>query len=332
MLYITTRSNKDAFTAPRTWKLNRAPDGGLFVPFQLPCYETEEIDALKYKGFGETVADILNHFFSARLNGWDIDFMIGRNPVKVISMNHKLSVAEIWHNSESVYTFIEKTIYKKLCNDDVAEDAPTEWVKIAVRIAILFGIFGEMMRQELITTDQLTDISVPAIDFTAPAAAMYARKMGLPIGTIISTCEEDSPVWDIIRRCEVSTAGKKMPCGIERLLQEQLGCSETRRYIEICEKKGTYAINEEFSRILSHGMFAAVVGSERINSVIRSMYRTNQYVIDPETAFVYGGLQDYRAGVGESRPALIFSEKCPSFNMDRIAVAIGIPADELISD
>ena len=332
MLYITTRSDRDAFTAPRTWKLEHAPDGGLFVPFQMPCFDAEEISALKDKSFGQAVADILNLFFSARLNNWDIDFLIGRNPVNVISMSHRLSVAEIWHNPGSVYSYIEKTIYRKLCDNDCGGDIPTEWVRIAVRIAVLFGVFGEMMRQGLVAADQLTDLSVSAVDFTAPSAALYARKMGLPIGTIVCTCEEDSPVWDLIRRCEVSTAGKKMPYGIERILQMQLGFLETCRYLDICDKKGIYTVKEELCADLNSGLSAAVVGNERIDAVIRSMYRTNGYIVDPDAAFVYAGLQDYRAGVGESRPALIFADKSPNLSMNRIAAAIGVAANELTRD
>lgn len=332
MLYITTRSDKDAFTAARTWKLDYAADGGLFVPFQLPHFDIEEITELKNKAFGQTVADIMNLFFSARMNSWDVDFMIGRNPVKVISMNHRLAVAEIWHNSEGLYSFAEKELYKKIAGNDAAGRDVSEWVRIAVRIAFIFGVFGEMMRQDLVDPGQLVDVSVPSIDFTAPAAALYARKMGLPIGSIICTCEEDSPVWDIIRRCEVSTSGKKMPEGVERLLQAQLGCNESRRYIEICEKKGIYAVDEALFGKLNCGMSAAVVGNQRISAVIRSMYRTNSYVIDPDTAFVYGGLQDYRAGVGESRSALIFAEKNPDFSMDNISTAIGISSNEFTRD
>ena len=39
MLYITTRNNYDAFTAYRTLGEGRGPDGGLFVPFQMPHFD-----------------------------------------------------------------------------------------------------------------------------------------------------------------------------------------------------------------------------------------------------------------------------------------------------
>ena len=47
MLYVTTRNNRDAYTAQRVLRENRGPDGGLYVPFREPVFSREEIDALK---------------------------------------------------------------------------------------------------------------------------------------------------------------------------------------------------------------------------------------------------------------------------------------------
>ena len=68
MLYLTTRSNRDAFTAHRAIMEEHGPDGGLYIPFSLPEYTPEEIAALKEKSFSQTVADVLNMFFSSRLS------------------------------------------------------------------------------------------------------------------------------------------------------------------------------------------------------------------------------------------------------------------------
>ena len=51
MLYVTTRNNRDAYTAQRVLRENRGPDGGLYVPFREPVFSREEIDALKEKSF-----------------------------------------------------------------------------------------------------------------------------------------------------------------------------------------------------------------------------------------------------------------------------------------
>ena len=60
MLYVTTRNNRDAYTAQRVLRENRGPDGGLYVPFREPVFSREEIDALKEKSFHQCVAEVLN--------------------------------------------------------------------------------------------------------------------------------------------------------------------------------------------------------------------------------------------------------------------------------
>ena len=47
MLYVTTRNKSDAHTAHNTLIQDRGPEGGLFVPFQLPKLSPEEIHSLK---------------------------------------------------------------------------------------------------------------------------------------------------------------------------------------------------------------------------------------------------------------------------------------------
>ena len=46
MLYVTTRNNNDAFTAARAMNLDRAGDGGLFIPFHLNQFSRHDVAAL----------------------------------------------------------------------------------------------------------------------------------------------------------------------------------------------------------------------------------------------------------------------------------------------
>ena len=75
--------------------------------------------------------------------------------------------------------------------------------------------------------------------------------------------------------------------------------------------------------------YASVVGHARIRSAIPNVYRTHGAVFDPYTALVYSGLLDYRAGTGESKPALILSDRGPAAQPEPIAAAMGIPLEEL---
>ena len=77
-------------------------------------------------------------------------------------------------------------------------------------------------------------------------------------------------------------------------------------------------------------MYASVVSSERLTGLIPSVYRTTGHIIDADTAAAYGGMQDYRAKTGETRPVLLISERSPVHSSKQIAKAMEIPEQELL--
>ena len=142
MLYVTTRSRKEQYPALRTLGQNRAPDGGLYVPFRLPEYGAAAVAVLKEQPFGACVAEVLNRLFSLRMNGADVDYTLGRAPVKLVSMNHRIHVAEMWHNPQWRFDWAVSTLTRKMQSQSQLPVGVTEWAQIAVRIGILFAVFG----------------------------------------------------------------------------------------------------------------------------------------------------------------------------------------------
>ena len=100
MLYATTRNRLDAVTTNHVLVESRGPDGGLFVPLNLPKFSAQERKRLSEQSFGHCVAEILNLFFSTKLTGWDVDFCIGRYPVRLEPLAHRIYMAETWHNPD----------------------------------------------------------------------------------------------------------------------------------------------------------------------------------------------------------------------------------------
>lgn len=340
MLYVTTRNKNDAHTAHKTLTADRALDGGLFVPFQMPVLSREEIIALKDKTFGQCVAEILNLFFSARLDGWDVDFCIGRYPVKLVPMSHRIMVAETWHNPDWDFARMVRNLFSRIYGNDDTQGVPSNWACIAIRIATLFGLYGQLLQQGLTDPESVVDVAVTAGDFSAPMAVWYAREMGLPIGNIICSCNDNGSVWDLLHHGHIRTdtvavptntpqCDVGVPSGLERLLYGCIGTSEASRFAEACHQGTIYAPEEENYLSIRKGMFAAVVSQKRMESVIRNVYHTNAYILDPYAALAYGGLQDYRTSVGETRTALLMTEQSPVCSSATVATAMGITAQQL---
>ena len=330
MLYITTRNNEDTFTAYKALTSSLAADGGRFVPFRLPRYTAEEIAGLKNISINQTIADILNLFFSSRLASGNLDLRIGKNMLRVVPMNHRIVVAELWHNLEGNFSYIENTLYNTLTDDQNGPEI-TDWVRLSVRIAMLFGLYGELLRAELLEPGQTFDISVPNDSFVTLMAAWYCRTMGLPVNKIICSCEDGNAMWDFINRGVLNTnsVSKEGQLGIERLLQGTFGCAEAERFRQVCDAEQAYSVSIDALPAFNRGLFCSVVGKDRIYKTINSVFRSSNYIMDPQAALCYSGLQDYRAKTGESVLTVILGEGTPMDFTADICEATGISADKL---
>lgn len=338
MLYATTRSNSDPVTAHRALTDSCAPDGGLYIPLGIPEVSREDIALLKEKAFGQAAADILNRFFGTRLEGWDVDFAIGRYPVRCVPMSHRIVIAETWHNLDWDFSRMAVSLIALAAGNEAV--IPGDWAITAVRIAALFGIFAELMRSGMTDACTPVDIAVCSGDFSAPMAAWYGRKMGLPIGGIVVCCNENSAPWDLIYKAELRTGAaviptatpdcdRALPRGLERFIHVCGGEGEVARFLETCNRGESYFPSEDIYPAMRRDTHASVVGSKRVLSAIPNLYKTNSYLPGLYTALAYSGLLDYRARTGESRLAIVLSEQSPVCHGDVVCAAMGIDEEEL---
>lgn len=335
MLYVTTRNNADAYTSSRALRESRGSDGGLYVPFHLPVFSADEVAALGEKRFSDCVADTLNGLFGTRLTGWDVECRIGRYPVRLVPLSQKNLIAECWHNVNGSFDWLVSA----LCPGELR---PTEgsWAEIGVRMAVLTGIFAELIRSGIASNEKKVDISVVSGDFSAPMSAWYAREMRLPIGNIILSCNENNTIWELLHQGQMRTdqmavktktpdADVTLPVGLERLIHAAGGAAEVGRFLGICRRGGMYCPSDLILERLSRGMYASVVSQSRVFSTIPSVYGTNSCLLSPYGALAYNGLLDYRVRTGEGRFGLVLSEKSPLLDAAVTAQALGIPETEI---
>lgn len=331
MLYITTRNTRDAFTAQHALRENRGQDGGLYLPFRAPSFTAENLEEFSAMPFGQRIAEVLNRQFRTKLTAWDVDFCIGRNPVRLVPLGHRIQVAELWHNPGCSYAHMAQELAEQLFNGK-----NSGWLEIALRIAVLFGIYGELR----ILGAENADISVISGDFSAPISAYYARQWGLPVGNIVCCCNENSELWNLLCHGLLHTdamsiptvipeADAALPDHLERLIFEAGGVAEVERYLEASRRGGAYIPNDAVLTKMSKGLHVSVVSSQRLAQTISSVFRTHNYVLAPGTALTYAGLMDYRAKKGQTGNAVILAEKSPMLDADFTAASLGISPETL---
>lgn len=313
----------------------RGPDGGFFLPFRHPKFSEEELEAMARKSFGQCVAEVLNRLFNTRLTGWDIDFCCGRAPVRLTSLRHKILIAEAWHTPTGTFSHVTNALAQRLRGNT---DQVSDWMEIAIRAAVLFGLFGELKRKGI----DRADISVVSGDFTLPISAWYARHWGLPVGRILCCCNENNSLWELFCHGQLRTdsisiptmipeADVALPTELERLIYDIGGISEAKQFLDCCRRGTPYCPGDSILSKLRNGMYVSVVSSHRLETTIPSVYRTHRYLMTPCTALAYAGLLDYRAKTGETGPVLVWTEESPALHAATISQITGIPENEIVS-
>jgi len=310
MQYVTTRDGSAHYTALDALSNNHSGDGAGFVPAQLPIFTEEMLRTIQNNRFSSTVADVLNALFSVSVSSWDVDFSIGRSVSKMFALNRRILIAELWHNPERNACAIIRNLHDMLCKKAGITCEQTNWSSIAIRIAIFAGLYGQLIQNDYIKCNERFDVSVHDEDLADVMAAWYARKMGLPIGNILCTCRDDKTLWNMIHLGECSI-GSNDPLfsNIERLVSGTLGQNEANAFMQSISNSNTYTVPKDQLSCLNDGIFVAVVGKDRGESVARSIRSINQYAISLEGALCYGAIQDHRSRTGESRPALLIEKE-----------------------
>ena len=332
MLYITTRNNRDAYTAPRALAENRGPDGGMYLPFRAPFFTFEDLEAMALQSFGQTVAKTMNLLLGTSLTAWDIEFAAGRAPVRMRQLPHQIIVAELWHNPREEYAGLERSL-----SSLVRQGEPQGWVRLAIRAAVLCGIYGQLRRQGI----PGAELVLLAGDFAGSMAAWYARQWGLGIGSIVSVCNENRELWNLLTHGQLRTdavcvntpvpqADVAVPEELERLVYEGGGASEVQRFLDICRRGGVYCPDDAVMARMSRGMKVSVVSTHRIYDTIPGAYRTHSYLLSSEGALVYGGLLDFRAKSHVTSWAVMLEDRSPMLEKQMIAQLLDVPESELI--
>lgn len=336
MLYVTTRNHRDSFTAQRALTEQRGPDGGLYIPFRVNPFPSEEVEALAKLSFNQCVARILNYLFHSRVSDSDLDYCVGSRPVHLEPMSHRIVMGECWHSSGKAFSRMVRNLSGLLRADGNSSVQPGKWLETGVRIAVLFGIYGELLRSGGLNTDKSFDISVASGDFSAPMSAWYARAWGLPVGNIVCCCSENSAVWELIYHGQLRTdalsactaapeAAAALPEGLECLISSACGEEEALRFVEAWRMGKVYCPRESALQRIRKGMHVSVISEDRMLSTIPSVYATNSYLLSPGAAIAYAGLLDYRVRTGETRCGLVFAERNPLLDAEAVARAMKIP-------
>lgn len=298
------------------------PDGGYFVPLNAPGLSPQELGELLRLPAVECMAQTLNLLLDTKLTGVDMELCLGKRQVRATDLGQKTYRLEFWHNPQGHVSSMAAGLTRFLYHE-AGEPSPGSWAMIAAQISVIFAAVCGLLKKGMAGPGKEVDISTVAGDLSGAMSAWYARKCGLPIGTIICGCNENSGFWELLHNGQLRTDGVAVPTsspdsdvivpvGLERLIYSCGGRTSVDSFLSCLWAGKTYVPETALLEELRQGLYVGVVSEPRVQSTMAGVYRNRGCVFSPYDAIAYASLQDYRAQGGSGRPCLILSRQRPA--------------------
>lgn len=214
--------------------------------------------------------------------------------------------------------------------------------RLAPQVAYYLSACADLLASGAIGWDGGLNVCVPTGNFGNILAAWYAKRMGAPIRRLICASNANDVLTDFLRtgvydrrRPFHKTISPSMDIlissNLERLLLELAkgDCSRVRRWMEELRENGRYDVGAACLKTMRETFAGGCADDEKTRAAIRSVWRTEGYLMDPHTAVAQSVAAEYRARTGDTTPLLIVSTASPYKFAGDVAQAVGVsvPAD-----
>ena len=211
------------------------------------------------------------------------------------------------------------------------------WGRVLPQVVYDVSAYCDLLKSGAIQAGQQVNVCVPTGNFGNILAGYYARKMGVPIKTLLCASNANNVLTDFLHtgvydrnRAFYNTMSPSMDIlissNLERMLFEMTGGDDAavRDYMGRLNTAGRYQVSDEVKEKLD-GVFASGCCDDRETAqVIGEVWKEKGYLIDPHTAVAFGVLDKYRKGTGDNTPALVVSTASPFKFCSSVLPALGV--------
>ncbi|NXH14572.1 THNS1 protein, partial [Bucco capensis] len=172
------------------------------------------------------------------------------------------------------------------------------WARLLPQIVYHASAYLELVQQGIIPFGSPVDVCIPTGNFGNILAALYAKRMGIPLRQCICASNENHVLTDFIRTGLYDLRGRKLiptlspavdilkASNVERylyLLANQDGQLVTQCYHQL-EKQGHFQLQQDVLAKLQQDLVAGWCSEEDCLAAIHSVYTTTGYILDTHTA------------------------------------------------
>ena len=207
--------------------------------------------------------------------------------------------------------------------------------RLAPQVMYYFRAYKDLLAAGKIKLGDKVNFSVPTGNFGDILAGYLAKKMGLPVGTLICASNANNVLTDFIRtgtydrrRPLLKTSSPSMDIlvssNLERLLYLLSGDTKlVASLMKQLKEEGAYTVPDALKAAIQKEFWAAYCDDARAAEIIGRVYREQHYLCDPHTASGFAAAEDYRNETGDLTPMVILSTASPYKFPAAVLSAIG---------
>ncbi|MBR6013780.1 MAG: threonine synthase [Selenomonadaceae bacterium] len=240
--------------------------------------------------------------------------------------------------------FSDEKIREELSNLNVKLSSANSinWGRLAPQIVYYFSSYAEMIKSKQIKLGDKVNVVVPTGNFGNILAAYYAKRMGLPIKTLICASNKNHVLTDFFQtgiynrnRFFYKTITPSMDIlissNLERLLYHETDgdIERVKNFMNDLNSKGKYQVDDDLKKRLDKIFYADYATEEETAETIKNTFNEFKYLVDTHTAVALSVAEKYRKKTKDMLPMILASTASPFKFTNSVLNAVGESAEIL---
>ena len=196
--------------------------------------------------------------------------------------------------------------------------------RLAPQITYYFKAYADLLGRGQIQMGDKVNFCVPTGNFGDILAGYLAKKLGLPVGTLVCASNANNVLTDFIntgvydrRRPLHKTVSPSMDIlvssNLERLLYfvSQGDTKLVAKLMNQLNTDGIYAVPQQLRKTIQTEFWAGCCDDKRAQETIAKVFKEQGYLCDTHTATGWAVAEDYVNQIKDGRPMVVLSTASP---------------------
>lgn len=240
------------------------------------------------------------------------------------------AVKSIFTNNEIKEKLAEKNMMFSSANS-------INWGRLVPQIVYYFSAYCDMLNMGKINAGDEINVVVPTGNFGNILAGYYAKRMGVPIKTLVCASNSNNVLTDFLKtgtynknRDFYTTTSPSMDIlissNLERLLYHISGEDDSlvRELMISLAENGEYTVSDKLISDIQAVFDAGYTAEDDVNSTIKEHFERYHYLCDTHTAVAVNVYDEYVKSTGDDIPTVIDSTASPyKFSKSVLSAVLG---------